>query len=236
MKTNRLETGLAIQMTYTITGLKVQNKNHQRVNVYLDGEFAFGLRRIVAAWLNVGQVISDEKIAQLKSEDAHEEAYQRALRFIDYRPRSSTEIRQSLKKKDLPEELIDEVVERLERNGFLDDSQFAQLWVENQNEFRPRGKRALAYELRSRGIENQVIDQTLQDLDEGNLAYQAANKRARRWKDCEWTVFRQKLLSFLTRRGFNYETSMMVTERVWSEIREEDPVTNIFENEVEETS
>ena len=60
----------------------MQKHNHQRVNVSLDGEFAFGLARIVAAWLQEGQVISDEKIAQLREEDAREVAYQQALNLI----------------------------------------------------------------------------------------------------------------------------------------------------------
>ncbi len=69
-------------MNYEITALKLQKRNRQRVNVYLDGEFAFGLARIVAAWLAVGQEIDDQKIAQLQQEDAREVAYQRALKFL----------------------------------------------------------------------------------------------------------------------------------------------------------
>ncbi len=122
-----------------ITGLKVQKKNTQRVNVYLDGEFAFGLRRIVAAWLSIGQELSDEKIAQLKADDAREEAYQRALRALDTRPRSAAEIRKKLLEHDIPEDLAEGVIERLKENRLLNDEQFAQAWIENRSEFRPRG-------------------------------------------------------------------------------------------------
>jgi regulatory protein len=76
-----------------ITAIEPQQKNPQRVNVYLDGEFAFGLASIVAVWLKPGQELSEEKAAQLKADDEREVAYQKALHFISYRPRSSAEVR-----------------------------------------------------------------------------------------------------------------------------------------------
>ena len=66
-------------MTRRITALKLQKRNHTRVNVYLDGEYAFGLARIVAAWLTVGTELSDEKIAMLQAEDQREMTYQPRL-------------------------------------------------------------------------------------------------------------------------------------------------------------
>ena len=65
-----------------ITALEAQKKNPNRVNVHLDGEFAFGLARITAAWLKIGDVLTDERIAQLQNEDAREAAAtSRAGRF-----------------------------------------------------------------------------------------------------------------------------------------------------------
>jgi regulatory protein len=113
-------------MCQKITALKAQKRNHQRINVYLDDEFAFGLSRFVAAWLHVGQYLSSEKICQLQIADAEEVAYQRALNFISYRPRSKAEVRKNLKKHATPEEVLPAVFERLCRAGLVDDVQFAQ--------------------------------------------------------------------------------------------------------------
>ena len=55
-----------------VTALKKQKRNAQRINVYLDGEFAFGLSRYAAAWLQVGQELSPEKIQELQEVDAQE--------------------------------------------------------------------------------------------------------------------------------------------------------------------
>ena len=116
-------------MEYTITALSVQKKNPNRVNVYLNGEFAFGLSRIVAAWLYVGQNLSEEKIISLKVNDAEEVAYQRTLNYIGYRTRSMSEVEQYLRKLDCPDEIIENVCARLERSGLVSNETFAQTWV-----------------------------------------------------------------------------------------------------------
>ena len=144
-----------------ITALKLQKRNHQRVNVYLDGEYAFGLARIVAAWLAVGTELSDEKIAQLQAEDQREAAYQRALNLINFRPRTEVEIRQNLHRHNMEEEIIQYVLERLKENGLVNDAGFAQSWVENRAELRPRSRRALAFELKQRGVNSAIIEQTI---------------------------------------------------------------------------
>lgn len=208
-------------MNHTITALTAQKRNRQRVNVYLDGEFAFGLSRIVAAWLSVGQEISDEKIAALQAEDAREEAYQRALKFISYRPRTQAEVRQNLQKHHIPEEIITEVVQRLQNSGLVNDRQFAHLWVENRSELRPRSRRALKYELQQRGVDPETIEQSIEAIDDEEMAYQAAQKQARKLQSLEWQDFRQKMYGFLARRGFNYEVSAPVAARIWAELQDE---------------
>ena len=208
-------------MSGKITALKVQKRNNQRVNVYLEGEFAFGLARITAAWLRLDQELSDEKIAQLQQEDARETAHQRALRLLEKRPRSESEIRRSLARHDIEEDVINDVIQRLTRSGLVNDKKFANLWVENRQEFRPRSRKALAFEMRQKGISNEAIDQVLNgisDQDEEDLAYQAASRQAHKYKSMDWTSFRQKMAGFLARRGFNYETSFTAIQRTWQDL------------------
>ncbi|HEX7974306.1 MAG TPA: RecX family transcriptional regulator [Anaerolineales bacterium] len=207
-------------MDHKITALTLQKRNRQRVNVYLDGEFAFGLARIVAVWLEVGQELSDEKIVQLQSEDSREVAYQQALKFLNYRPRAEGEIRKNLKEHAISEETINEVLERLKQNGLVDDLRFAQAWIENRSELRPRSRRALAYELQRRGVDRQLAEESLESLNDEELAYQAALKQSRKLTGLDWPDFRQKMYGFLARRGFNYEVSAPVAARIWAELNE----------------
>jgi len=205
-------------MAKKITALKLQKRNKNRVNVYLDGDFAFGLSRIVAAWLKTGQELSDEKITELKSKDDIEIALQRAMNYLSYRARSEQEVRQNLKKHGHAEIVIDEIIDRLKRGRLVDDQVFAETWVENRSEFRPRGSQLLRLELRQKGIHDQVIAKVLGHIDESSLALKAARKRAPRFKSLEWQEFRKKMNGFLARRGFHYGVISEVLPQVWEEI------------------
>lgn len=205
-------------MAKKITALKLQKRNKNRVNVYLDGEFAFGLSKIVTAWLHTGQELSEEKIAELKSQDDVEIALQRALNYLSYRARSEKEVRQNLNKHGHAESVIDEVIERLKRGGLVDDKNFAETWVDNRSEFRPRGSQMLRIELRQKGIQDQVIADVLNDVDDSSLALKAARKKARRYQSLEWQEFRKKMNGFLARRGFHYGVISEVLPKVWEEI------------------
>jgi regulatory protein len=204
-----------------ITAIDAQKRDPNRVNVHLDGEYAFSLARIVAAWLQVGQELPDQKVAELQASDAKERAYQQALLFLSYRARSTSEIRQNLRKHEIPPEVIEETIERLKAEHLADDDQFAKAWVENRSTFRPRSRRALAIELRQKGVPDEAVESALTDVNEEALAYDAAQKRARRLESLEWNEFRVKLSEFLARRGFSYSVSATVVSRIWSELHKE---------------
>lgn len=220
-------------MEHTITALTVQKRNPNRVNVYLDGEFAFGLARITAAWLQIGQKLDDEKVAQLQAQDGYEQAYQRALRYLNYRPRTRSEIQHNLQQHGVTEETITSVMERLTQLGLLDDAGFARQWVENRSEFRPRGRRALTFELRQHGVGEETIETALSDLDDEILAIEAARRFSRRLAGLDELEFRQKMIRRLAQRGFTYEACRSATDQAWAELqvtREQQPST---EEEIE---
>ena len=193
------------------------------MNIFLDGEFAFGLARITAGWLKVGQELSDEKISVLQAKDANELTYQKALHFLSYRPRSSAEVRQNLVKRGTPQALVEETLVRLERAGLVNDRDFAQAWVENRNTFQPRSKSALRFELKRKGLSDEVVQTVLDEkVNDDALAFEAARKYASRLAGREWLDFRQKLSGFLARRGFAYTTITPIVSKVWKELQTAD--------------
>jgi len=200
-----------------ITAIEPQKRDPNRVNIHLDGNFAFGLTRITAAWLKVGQELSDDKIASLQAEDDRERAYQQAMLFLSYRARSESEIRQNLSKHEIPQDVIEQTLERLRENQLADDKQFARAWVDNRNTFRPRSRRALQMELRQKGLSDETAQSALEGLDEDALAYEAGLKKARRLQSEEWSEFRKKLSEHLARRGFPYSVIASVVSRIWQE-------------------
>jgi regulatory protein len=200
-----------------ITAIEVQKRTPNRVNIHLDGEFAFGLARIVAAWLRVGQELSEEKIEQLQVDDARERAFQQAMLFLSYRARSEAEIRKNLRKHEIPEPVIEQTLDRLRQDGLANDNQFAQAWVENRSAFRPRSRRMMAMELRQKGLTDESVSSAIANVDDEALAYEAAQKKVSRYKGLEWNEFRKKLSDFLARRGFSYSVVAPVVTRLWNE-------------------
>lgn len=207
-------------MDRTITALRKQNRNPNRINIHLDGEFAFGISRILAAWLQVGQKLSAEKIAALKGQDNVEMAYQRALHFINYKPRSEHEVRQKLLSKGDAADIVEPVLDKLKNHQLIQDESFARFWVENRITFRPRSYRLMAYELRQKGVTQEVIEDALSEVEsESELAYRAVKRRAGRFERDDWRIFKRQAVAYLSRRGFNYATSAPAVLRIWEELQ-----------------
>jgi regulatory protein len=202
----------------TITALKEQVKNKDRISVFLDGEYAFGLAKKLAFQLERGHQLSNQQIASLKVQDAEEKHYQRVLRLFQRRPRSEHEIRQYLERREVGLQAQDAIVRRLRESPLLDDAAFARTWVENRDAFRPRSSFALKMELRKKGIPEEIISDVLIDHDDERAAYKAAEKAARRWREADHETFRRHVGAYLARRGFRYETIKPVVSHVWREI------------------
>jgi len=206
-------------MEQKITALKAQKRNPNRVNIYLDGLYAFSASRIVAAWLEVGQALDEGKIAALRMQDSKEVALEKALHFISYRSRSEKEVLKKLTDKGYSEKEIDEVLARLRTTGLVADSQFARNWVEDRSTFRPRSRRLMTMELHQKGVADEDISNALAEIeDDSTLAYQAASRYARRLEGLDWDKFRFRLSAYLGRRGFSYGTTAPVVRRVWLEL------------------
>jgi regulatory protein len=191
-------------MAGKITALKQQKHNKRRVNVYLDGEFAFGLAELEATSLRVGDWLSDERIVELKAGDAIERARDKALNYLSYRPRSEWELRHYLRDKGFDDDVIDLVLERLRQADLVDDLAFARYWIDNRLRFRPRGRWALEQELRQKRIDTKVIEKALIGFDEELALKKAVQRHARRLQHLSSEKFRERLIQRLARRGFSY--------------------------------
>jgi len=204
-------------MAGIITAIEPQKRNKERVNVYLDGQFAFGLAAVEAARLRPGQHLAAEEIARLQERDAVERALQAAMNLLSYRPRSRAELQQRLAQKGYADQTIEEALARLERSGLVDDCAFARYWVENRARGSPRGQPVLRGELARKGVDGQLIDQALADYDEEAAAEQVAARIARRLQGLDRATFRRRLVDALRRRGFAYDVIEPLVVRMLEE-------------------
>lgn len=200
-----------------ITALETQKHDPERVNIYLDGSFAFGASLLVVAshGLHEGRDLSDEEVAALERDEMAERAYSAALNFLSFRPRSRREVEDYLRRRKVEPQIGVGVVERLTGAGLLDDREFARFWVENRQTFRPRGARALRVELRQKGLAGDIVAEALDDLgDEEETAVEAGRKKVRSFAGLEEREFFRRMVTFLQRRGFSYDVAARATQRL----------------------
>lgn len=195
-----------------------QQKNKNRVNVYLDNEFAFGLdlENFVRLGLKIDQELGDNDVKKIVAEGEYAKNFEKLLNFAMLRPRSYREILDWFKRKKVHDSLHKKLINKLEKLDLLDDALFAKWWVGQRLEFRPRSKRALFSELLKKGIDKNIIKQTLEeiDVDEVSLASRELKKRNTKWaKYSEDYERKQKQMEYLARKGYSWDVVKKVVEK-----------------------
>lgn len=196
----------------TITALKAQLKNPDRVSVFVDDAFVVGLAAPVAAGLRVGQTITTADLTRLEQNEQAYRARDRVLRLLARRPYSATEINRYLHKHQYEDEIIRTVIDDLTEAGLIDDEAFAAYWVEQRETFRPRSRLALRQELSLKGIDREITGEALAEFDEQAAAQRLARKQAGRYAHLPEAEWRGKLIQYLRRQGFAYDTILDVVE------------------------
>ena len=131
-------------MPMVITALKPQ-KDNKRVNVYLDGEFAFGidLDNLVKYGIKVEKEFSKAEIEKIIYEAEFQKTFTKLLNFATLRKRSKKEITYWFRRKKISKEIHSKLFEKLDKLSLLNDGDFAKWWVNQRQEFKPRAKRVL---------------------------------------------------------------------------------------------
>jgi len=192
----------------TITSIK-QQKDKNRVNVYLDEEFGFGidLDNFVILNLKLGQELTEDQIQEIVKKAEFQKTLEKIYRFATVRPRSEKEFKDWLYRKKVPEVIHKDLFTKLTYFEFLDDEKFTRFWIESRNDFRPKPKRVIEQELRMKGVGKEIIKKILDEkpVDERKLAKDLIEKRATHWEGIERKKRGQKILAYLVGKGFSFE-------------------------------
>jgi len=202
-----------------ITALRAGKGRRKRVNIYLDGKYAFSLAAEVAAKesLQVEQELSADDIKTLSRSDDLHRCFSAATLYLSYRPRSEPELRERLRRRGFDGDCVEQTVARLKKQGLLDDTAFAQFWTENRDYFSPRSQRLTRLELRKKGVPEEIIDRAVNNINDEDSAYRAGLKKARSLSRSDYPCFRRRLGDHLKRRGFSYGVINHTVERLWQE-------------------
>ncbi len=187
-----------------ITDLRQGVKNPERVNVFVDEKFSFSLdvAQVVDLKIKIGQELTDEELEELKKASEFGKLYQRTLEWALSRPHSERETRDYLFKKiferKLDKSYIDIIVKKLKKKIYLNDSLFAEWYVENRFVKKGISKKRLKMELAKKGIASEIIEKVLDARnDEEEILKIIAKKRSKYDDD--------KLIQYLCRQGFEYQ-------------------------------
>lgn len=204
-----------------ITAIRTGRKTGKRVEIFLDGQFAFSLEAevVVQQGLRVDQELSEGQVEILARTESDGRCLSAATRVLTYRPRSEFELRERLYKRGFSEDSIEAAITRLKNQGFVDDVAFARFWKENRELFSPRSQWLTGLELRKKGVAEDVIDEVVRDTDDDDSAYRAAQKKAHRLPLSDYETFRRRLGEFLKRRGFSYDVIRRTVRRLWQEVK-----------------
>jgi regulatory protein len=119
--------------------------------------------------------------------------------------RSRHELRGKLAKKDVPPDLAERLLDRFTEVGLVDDQAFARSWVEGRQRSRGLARRALAQELRRKGIDDETARTALDDLDpevEEQAARDLVRKKLRSLREVDHTTATRRLAGLLARKGY----------------------------------
>lgn len=192
----------------TVTSLKSQKKDG-RVNVFIDGKFGFGidLDNLVLQKIKIGKEFTDEELAEVVKKAEFQKTLDKLLAYATLRPRSEKEVSNYFKRKKIHDSLWNTLTDKLRHFELLDDLKFARWWVDQRQSFKPKPKRILVMELKTKGIKDVFIEEVLGEtkLDEVGMAKNILGKRAYRWAKFEPKVARLKMGQYLAGKGFSWE-------------------------------
>ncbi|MER6124362.1 recombination regulator RecX [Streptomyces sp. NPDC001795] len=137
--------------------------------------------------------------------DPAERARAICLRLLTGTPRTRKQLADALRKREIPDDVADEVLSRFEEVGLIDDSAFADAWVESRHHGRGLARRALAQELRTKGVDSTLIDEAVGQLDveqEEATARELVDRRLRATRGLDRDKRLRRLAGMLARKGY----------------------------------
>jgi regulatory protein len=197
----------------TITDLQVQKNDADRISVFVDGEFAFGVHKdvVVKHRLTTGQTLTPEDREAVLTDEETVQAKQTALDYLAYKPRTETEVRRKLQESDTPPPVVEEVIARMHDLGYLDDEEYAQDYAHNRFSNKGYGPIRIRRELVKRGVDRGLADRAVDDLFAEVDPTAAAREHAEKYwpriaDEDDPRRQKQKLHDYLRRRGFSADT------------------------------
>ncbi len=203
-----------------LTAIIEQKRRPNRRNIHLDGRFAFACKlNVVAKFrLREGMVLSDEQVGKIEQGEVRQECLDDALKFLERRLHSRSELGRKLRRREYVQTLIDEVLDELAKLGYIDDERFARARAQSAAKHKYHGRNRAKAELMKAGVKGEAVERALNSVynkaDSLTTARRLAQKQAARLSRLDPVVARRRLAGMLQRRGFEYDSIKPVIDEL----------------------
>ncbi|MBR2613991.1 MAG: RecX family transcriptional regulator [Clostridia bacterium] len=188
-----------------ITDIKLQAKNKERCNIYIDNSFCCGilLETVILNKLKVGLEISAEELGRIQLESEKRTVFDKTLDYISKTQKTEKQIKDKLKEKGYLKETIDYVIDKLKEYKFIDDFEYAKSYIRLYKE--KKGKKLLEYELMQKGVRKQIIESVLEEenLDQKDACFTLLKKHLKNKEITRENL--AKAYKYVLSKGFSYE-------------------------------
>lgn len=193
-----------------ILAIEPQPRRKNQYTLTLDDGRSFSVHyEVIAKYgLKSGMEIDEEQLQSRIWEANVKTASDLALNYLGYRTRTKKQLCDYLIRKGFDQSVAEEAVRKMEEYRFLDDQEYAQLWVQSKKTGKPTGRRKIAYELKLKGVSQEIVESALDTLtveDEQKQAVRLAEKAANKYKGLPYRERMAKISQVLMRRGFDWE-------------------------------
>jgi regulatory protein len=197
-----------------ISKIETQKKNKKRSTIYIDGNFAFGLSNEIILKFDIheGDPIDEGTIQNVLLEQEKQRIRERAHRILRYRKRSVKELEARLVKIGFDTDQVNEVVKEFIANNILNDDDFAESFVADYTNLKPKGDIFINRELKKRGVSQKAIESALRLRDEQQIVSDFLQRKLSHF-DMNNPKERQKVLRRLLSRGFTPSVVYSILDR-----------------------
>lgn len=204
-----------------ITKIEIQKRNKERVNLFLDGEYAFSISAelVYKEGLKVNSEINKEKIKSIAESENYIKCKESALRIIERNFKTEKEVKDKLKLKGYDDDSIENSIRFLKEYNFVNDEAYTKAFINDK--LKTMGSQKIKYSLIQKGIANEVIEEELADLNKENekrVALNIAKKKLSNIKNKENDKYKisGKLYRFLMSKGYESDIINDIVKEVMS--------------------
>jgi regulatory protein len=190
-------------------------------SVFIDDRYAFSIPEedYLRLRLYEKKEISDEEIEFIKENVTFKSAKSQAVKYLSYRLVSEAQLFAKLQNKGYDEDVIWDVINELKSIGYINDLIYAQKYIYERIKLKPKSKKMLRMELKSKGVSEDIINQVLEemDFDEDMIIDRLIKKKFGKYDITEPKI-EKKIYYFLLHRGFSMENIRTALNRIANSI------------------